>query len=128
MKKRIVSYLRYWCQSELLLHGQSYDEVWQFCLDYLDRIAINNPSLVQYYRPLGFCNIIYLENWIRGDLFNCDITKKEPYSIGHQPDGEQDTVALLRSRYGEDKVILCVGDQRQVSEKMKAADFFVFWN
>ena len=69
--KRVIPHLRYYCTSELLRgHGRQYQEARTFCLKYLDKIAIHNRSLEQYYRSLGFHNIIYLDYWVRRDIFN----------------------------------------------------------
>lgn len=125
----VVTHLRYWCQSELLRH--SFKDSRRCCLNYLSKIAINNRYLEQYYRSMGFSNIIYLENWVRSDLFRIDdesISKKIPNSIGHQPDGSYQTYCILKSHFGENNVVLCEGNQYEVSEKMKMSDFYVFFN
>ncbi len=130
--KRAIANLRYWCHSELLREGSQYEEVRKFCLNYLDRIAINNRTLEQYYKSIGFNNIIYLENWIRDDLFNFDgVVRKILNSIGHQPDRydrENEYLPTLKSYFGKDSILLCEGNQYEVSERMKAADFYLFWN
>ncbi|UCG55285.1 MAG: glycosyltransferase [Dehalococcoidia bacterium] len=120
--------IRYWDQSELLRSGSKVDKVKRFCLRNCSKIAINNKTLEKYYRSLGFSNTIFLENWIRSDLFYFD-NNKVVNSIGHQSDrGNYNIFNHLISHYGKDSVCLCEGNQLEVSKMMRKSDLYVFFN
>lgn len=152
-----IDQLRYWDQSELLRKGGGRDEVREFVREHLQPFGINNRELEQYYRDLGFEDVIYLDNWIRSDRFVHDPDAIEPGLIGHQPDKRRSNTILqpilsaspwlppqlsrwdtdyrryelynrLQTHFGEERTLLCEGAQAEVARRMQRSDFFVFFN
>ena len=130
--RRITSKnLRYWDQSELLRSNAPSEKVRKFCRKNCSTIAINNRNLEKYYRSMGFNDILFLDNWIRPELFyfRSDQSDKVVNSIGHQPDRKDYSIYHhLVSYFGQDKVHLCEGKQAEVAETMRKSDYYVFFN
>jgi len=121
--------IRVWDQGELLRIGEDgFDRTRQFVSKYLDVIAINNADMVDWYRNVRVERVIFLENWLRSSLF-VPPRKKAEGTVGFQTDnfsgfGLQELVNSL----GTERIIMCHGNQDDVASRMRASDFFVFYN
>jgi hypothetical protein len=121
--------IRYWDKGELFhvyLKG-----VKEFVFQHCPKIAINNGELEPYHRRLGYeGDILHLDNWLRPDLFRTAgrfwERHKQSGTIGYQMDRRRKgPYQYLVQRFGQNRVILCHGDQRTVAGKMQQADLFL---
>jgi hypothetical protein len=83
-----IANLRYWDHDELLTNDT--EEIVDFAVENFSKIAIFNRELESYYRDLGFRNIIYLDNWLRDDVFYHNETVIQN-SVGYQSDSRRST-------------------------------------
>jgi glycosyltransferase involved in cell wall biosynthesis len=80
-----IEQMRKWDHDEMFTKGKQ--EALQFTLENFDKIAIFNRGLAHMYRDLGFENIIYLDNWLREELFHPpDAGQRIDNAIGYQSD------------------------------------------
>lgn len=147
--------IRLWDHMSLFRVGSGYERMRKYTKHYLDKIAICNRYLKPLYSKIGYeGKIIVLENWIN-DLFKFENIKKNQFSIGFQRDGVYHNIAynkivarlkqliwalcnqrelstildisfILKLYFRN--VISCHGSQFDVAEKMKVADFFIYYH
>lgn len=77
--------IRIWDHDEILT--ESNEMVTQWALENLSKIAVSNRNLEPLYHELGFENLIYLDNWLRKELFHPgDGSQQISEAVGYQSD------------------------------------------
>lgn len=96
---------------------------------------INNQFLRPLYVEADMPDAIPLDTFNRSDLFYSDWQARKPGLIGYQPEGHRSTGEERYSRgitqivkHGVEDLLLCIGTHREVSEKMRQCDIFLWFN